>query len=195
MDQISDVILGSSPDTTVQDPPGGGDPPTDPVTPVVPPKGFVPLQALHEERTRRQEMEAELERLRSLVPPDGEIQSEEGRVLAGQIGVLQQQLSSLQSESAKKDLIIAHPVLKEKWSDFESFRALPENKGMNLRTAAKAFLAENGLLDRRPGLEKPTGGPRVPIQQGMSAEDVENLRKNDFRKYQEMLLKGQIKIT
>jgi hypothetical protein len=87
-------------------------------------------------------------------------------------------------------------VLKDKWEELEELRSQSENKGMNLRTAAKAFLVENGLLEApRKGLEKTTGGPRVPVSSGMTAEDVRILRETNFKKYQEMLEKGQIKIT
>src|SRR3990167_450168 len=96
----------------------------------------------------------------------------------------------------RQEVIELHPQLKELWSDFEMFRSDPENKGMNMRTAAKSFLVEKGLLEpQRKGLEKPTGGPRIPISTGMTTEEIKNLRETNFKKYEEMLMKGQIKFS
>ena len=121
--------------------------------------------------------------------------SDEGKALHGEIVSLKSELSELKTESTKKDVLILHPVLKDKWEEFEEFRSDPDNKGMNLRTAAKAFLVEQGLLDvPRKGLEKPTGGPRTPITSEMTAEEIDDLRKNDYKKYYSMLKKGQIRV-
>ena len=96
----------------------------------------------------------------------------------------------------KAEVIEFHPQLKELWSDFETFRSDPDNKGMNMKTAAKAFLVDKGLLEpQRQGLEKPTGGPRTPVSTGMTSEDVKHLRETNFKKYEEMLMKGQIKFS
>ena len=93
-------------------------------------------------------------------------------------------------------MIESHPQLKELWSDFEEFRSDPDNKGMNMKTSAKAFLVEKGILEpQRKGLEKPTGGPRAPVSTGMTTEDIKNLRETNFKKYEEMLAKGQIKFS
>lgn len=156
------------------------------------------LKSLQEEREKRRLLEQEIETLKSSTLPElEEAFSDEGKLLASQIKGLETKIEDLKFESSKKDLQISNPVFKEKWDDFESFRNNPENKGMNLRTAAKAFLIDQDLLEppARKGLEKTTGGPRVPISTGMTADDVENLRKNNFKKYQELLKKGQIKIA
>lgn len=153
------------------------------------------LKSLQEEREKRQKLEEELETLKSSNLSDEEVVSDEGRILAGKIKTLEASLDEIRSESAKKDVLIANPILKEKWNEFEEFRSDPENKGMNLRTAAKAFLVENGLMDvPRKGLEKPTGGTKVPLSTGMTAQEAENLMKTDFKKYQDLIRKGQLKI-
>src|SRR3990167_10014846 len=153
------------------------------------------LKSLQEEREKRKQLEERLTQLESSALSSDEEFSDEGKALRGEIKSLAGKVSTLESELTKKDVLIAHPVLQEKWSEFEEFRADPDNKGMNLRTAAKAYLIENGLLDvPRKGLEKPTGGPRVPQTSGMTADDVKILRTTNFKKYQEMLAKGQIKI-
>ena len=91
-------------------------------------------------------------------------------------------------------MVKKYPQLEESWDDFDKYREDPENKGMKLETAAKAFLVDKGLLEtKRKGLEKVTGGNKAPQTSGMSVEDIENLRKTDGKKYREMVKKGQIK--
>ena len=160
------------------------------------------LQSLKEEREKRRLLEEEKsqlaeenELLKNSVPA-GDAFSDEGKLLEGKIKSLSSEISELKTEMTKKDLQNSNPIFKEKWEEFEEFRSNSENKGMNLKTAAKAFLIENGLLEpTRKGLERPTGGgQRTPIASGMTAKEVEDLRKNDYRKYSEMVKKGQIKI-
>lgn len=120
--------------------------------------------------------------------PDPELQQK--------IETLSVTVNSLQSELDKSKLVAEHPVLKDAWQDFEAFRQLDENKGMSVATAAKAFMVEKGLTDpSRPGLDRPTGGPRTPPATGMmSPDDAKKLRETDYRKYRQMLEAGQIRI-
>ena len=112
--------------------------------------------------------------------------SDEGRALKSEINSIKEQL-------AKRDVLDANPVLKDKWKEFEEFRMDPDNKGMNLKTAAKAFLTETGLLEvRRQGLEQKTGGDRTPMKTGMTPEEAEELRSKNWKLYQEKLQKGEI---
>lgn len=155
------------------------------------------LKSLQEERDARKILEAKIEELEGKIntPIAPEDMLPEDQAMQ-EIKTLRTDLSEVKGELAKKDVLISHPILKDKWKDFEEFRALPDNKGMNMRTAAKAFLVENGLLEpTRPGLEKTTGGPRVPTATGMSADEVRALRENDPKKYYQMLKAGQIKIA
>lgn len=159
------------------------------------------LISLKEEREKRRLeseranlLEQELEQLKSSTLPD-EAFSDEGKLLESKISSLGKDLSDVRSELAKSKLISTNPIFKEKWSEFEEFHAHPDNKGMNLNTAAKAFLVENGLLEpTRKGLEQPTGGTRTPLTTGMTAEDIKTLRETNYKKYQEMVIKGLIKI-
>lgn len=164
------------------------------------------LKSLQDEREKRRLAEEEkrlLEeqlKINSSTPSVSEAFSDEGKLLESnfnkQISELKSELTKVTSESLKKDVLTTYPILKEKWEDFETFQSDPENKGMSLKTAAKAFLVENELLGTtRKGLEKPTGGTRTPAPSGMTAADVKTLRETDFKKYQEMLIRGEIKIT
>ena len=65
-----------------------------------------------------------------------------------------------------------------------------------MENVVKLFLSENGLIESpRRGLEKPTGGDRTPPLMGMTSEEVKTLRETNYRKYEDMLMKGQIKIV
>lgn len=113
-----------------------------------------------------------------------------------EVGKLKDDVSELKAELGKSKVLERYPDLKDLWNEFEEFRADPENKGMNLNTAAKAFRVEKGLLEpRREGLEKTTGGKPVSVSSGMSVEEVTKLRNTDYKKYREMIKKGQIKIS
>jgi hypothetical protein len=129
----------------------------------------------------------ELETNNVLLEEEGPANGETVR-LRGEIGEIKAKL-------AKTEVLEAHPELKDKWNDFEKFRESDDNKGMNMKTAAKAFLVEKGLLDpQRKGLERTTGGSKAPQSIGMTSEEVKKLRESDFRKYRDMLIKGQIKV-
>lgn len=161
------------------------------------------LKSLKDEREKRRELEArekllaeELELIKSSTSSDEEIYSDEGKVLQKKMKGLEVEVASLRKESAKKDLLIQHPILKEHLEAFEEYQNSPDNKGMSIKTAAKAFLIEKGLMEtKRFGLERPTGGDKQPSMSGeMTSADAELLRTTNFRKYQEMLMKGQLKI-
>lgn len=156
----------------------------------------IPYDQYHEKLVRIKELEKENEELKSNPSTfSDDTYSDEGRVLKAEIDELKSTIVEVKNDNAKKDILLAHPELKDKWEDLEAFRQQPDNKGMNLRTAAKAFIIENDLLERpRIGLEKSTGGTKTPISQGMSNDDIKNLRENDSRKYADMLRTGQIKV-
>jgi len=150
------------------------------------------LKSLQEERQKVKELQ---DLLAEKSFASGEAISDEGKLLEKKINDLGQQITDLTSGNLKRELQDSNPIFKEKWDEFETFRQLPENTGMPLKTAAKAFLIEKGQMDpTRPGLENPTGGPRVPVTPTMTAEDVKSIRENVPRKYREMVEKGQIKI-
>lgn len=150
-------------------------------------------QMFEDQRRRAEKAEKEAKELlgrlssNSVLLEEGSDDKEAGRI--------KNELAEIKAKLAKTEVQEAYPVLKEAWKDFEEFRELEENKGMNLRTAAKAFLVEKGMLEpQRKGLEKPTGGTKTPVSSGMSADEIKKLRETNFRKYTDMLMKGQIKM-
>ena len=162
------------------------------------------LKAKQEEAERRRVAEAEVERLKaenellrsSAVPNSEDVFSEEGKVIVDQyVKPLQNQVMTLQEELQIKDIVAKFPQLKDFQEDFNEYRKdFPANK---LESAAKLFLSEKGLTGtKRKGLEKPTGGDRNPVPSGtMTAAEVADLRKNNHKKYMDMLQKGLIKIA
>ena len=151
------------------------------------------LESLQDEREKRRELASRLQTLEDSLNPSSPSDSEDD-----QLASVRAELADIKKRQQRSEVLESYPQLKEIWSDFEEFRSDSDNKGMNMKTAAKAFLVEKGLLEpivKRQGLEKPTGGTRVPLSTGMTMEDVANLRVNNYRKYVEMLKKGQIKIS
>lgn len=157
------------------------------------------LKALQEEREKRRllEEEARILREQALSTPtlSEEEMSDEGKALKQEIAELKAAQAKLEEQRELEGVYAQHPELKEFAGEFETYKQdYPRHK---LANVAKIFLTEKGLLEpRRPGLESPTGGPKTaPTSGTMSAEDVANLRKTDFKKYQQMVMNGQIKIA
>lgn len=140
---------------------------------------------------RLKKAEARLQELESLSTDD--ISTEEEK----ELHVLQSKLANVEQQLEKSDVITQYPVLKDVWSEFEEYRASDENAGMSIKTAAKAFLVEKDLTDsvKRKGLEKVRGGHKTPPKSGISADEIAEIRKNNQRKYRDMLKKGQIKFS
>jgi hypothetical protein len=196
-----------TPDVNIPPVSNGGEPAPVIVPPVVVPPVTPPaqpgektdpallLKSLQEERAIRKDLEAELLDLRAALA-SGDTSSEEVKVLKTQISTLESTLVSMQNDQAIKDLHAKHPALKDKAAEFETYRNLPENKGMALSTAAKSFLTENGLLEApapRKGLETPSGGGRQEAPQGWTHATMDEVRKSDFRKYTKLLKEGAFK--
>jgi hypothetical protein len=155
------------------------------------------LASLQQERAKRRELEAALAAKEASENPEG-IVSEEGKALESKIVRLEAAIASTAEQSALNALEVAHPALKDKAAEFDLYRNDLENKGMSLATAAKAFLVENGLLTPprvRRGLEEARGGQRTPPKEGMSAEEVDELRNNNFREYMKRVKDGSLIIA
>lgn len=157
------------------------------------------LESLKEERQKRREAEAraeakELELLNLKVVNDTEVFSDEGKVLLTKIAQLQNQLASKEEKEVLTSIHSKFPQIKDKQEEFEQFQK--DNPGMRLETQAKAFMIENDLLVTpapRKGLEPNSGGGRIPVKAGLSADEVTNLRLNNPRKFRDMLKSGEIK--
>lgn len=129
---------------------------------------------------------------------EDEVFTDTEKVLKKEIDSLKGLVTSMVEDTTKGELISQYPILKEKWSDFEEFRNLEENKGLNFKTATKAFLIENDLIStapKRKGLERPSGGVKASTTPGkMSVADAQKLRETNYRQYKELLMSGKLVI-
>lgn len=157
------------------------------------------LKSLQDEREKRRLAEQELKdakiALSEATKPNGEF-SDEGKVLLGKISALEGVITTNKQNEVLKDLQTQHPALKDKSAEFETFRNDPNNAGMSMNTAARAFLIENNLVEQpapRRGVERPAGGARTPAPVGMTADEIDNLRMTNYRKYSDMIRNGEIK--
>ncbi len=152
------------------------------------------LKSLQEEREKRRLIEEELQALKTVSTTSEDVYSDEGKLLKKQLDSALEQINSITEEREIEKIYAQYPLLREKDSEFTEYRKA-EHPRAKLESVAKLYLAENGLLDPvRKGLEKPTGGPRIPLSTAMSVDEIKELREKNFRKYQEMLEKGQISI-
>lgn len=169
--------------------------PTEPVKPGEKTDPAELLKSLREERERRRIAEEALAHRADVVV--SEPISDEGRFLKSQIDELKDKLAVKEQFEEVTKLQSIFPALRDKSAEFEAFRLNPDNAGMRLETAAKAFLVENDLLASptpRKGLEKDTGGGRTVPKADLSADDVRDLRTNDYRRYVKLLAEGKIKL-
>ena len=200
MENTLDVPQGSSPaaseDVQTQ-PEVAGSPGTPPVTPTPPVGSQTPPEnlyaALAEERRLRKEAEDKLNNLTVPAPSEDEIFSDEGKALKKQLDSVKEQLAHSEEERELERVYAQFPDVKGMSAEFDEFRKdYPRHK---LENVAKIFRAEKGLLEgNRKGLERATGGPRTPVTSGMTSDEVADLRKNNFRKYQELLMQGKINV-
>jgi hypothetical protein len=154
------------------------------------------LKSLQEERERRRlaEEKAKLleEQLTSSTPSD-EVFSDEGKALKSHISSIESKLEKLEEEKQLEKIYSQFPDLKSLASEFDTYKQdYPRHK---LENVAKLFLSEKGLMESpRKGLEKTTGGTRQPISSTMTSDEVKTLRTTNYKKYQDMLMKGLIKL-
>lgn len=150
--------------------------------------------ALEEERKLRKEAEQKAKEAEEQLSANSQdVFSDEGKTLQNKISGLEERLNTLQEGKELDSLKAKFPALKDKWDEFDKFRAdYPRHK---LDNVAKIFLVENGMAEEVPtrmGLERPVAGPKTPQATGMTSEDVADLRKNNYKKYLELLTSGKL---
>lgn len=153
------------------------------------------LKSLQEEREKRRQAEADLEaeRIRNS-QPQGQVVSDEGKLLDTKISALESELRVSRQEREMTSVQTKFPAIEDKREEFEQFIA--DNPGMRLETAAKAFLVENDLLEPvqpRKGLEAAGGGGRAPVPTGMTPEEIDALRVNNYNEYARRIRTGTLK--
>ena len=127
---------------------------------------------------------------------DEELYSDEGKKLKGEISTLGDKLRDVERRESRRETETEFPVLKDKKEEFDAFLEDEENKRLSIKKAAKLFLAEKNLLvqetPERKGLEAPTGGGQKPPEGKPTDEEIENIRKTDFRKYEKLIRERKI---
>lgn len=162
------------------------------------PKGYVPYDALHAERSKRKELELQLEELKASKASqtqDDEYISDEGRLLGSKISALEKRIKDYEKKETERTVLLKYPQINDKLDEFQEFVEAPENTGIDLERVAKLFVVEKGLNEEAPkrkGLEKATSGGKQPQSSGISADDLKRMRENEPRKYIKMLREGRI---
>ena len=178
-----------------------GEPASQPATP---PKGFVPLSAVREEREHIKILEEELRKLKespisseqfATDIPDWDLMTESERYLAKELLQLKEKAKWEEDITRARK---AFPDLAGKETEFKDYCSkFP--KAMDVEVLAKSFLfkpAEPAPEAPKPapkGLEKPTGGSRQTISPEMSLEDITRLRETQPKVYEKMIREGKLK--
>jgi small-conductance mechanosensitive channel len=157
------------------------------------------LKSLQDERDENRILKKKLseleEKLNSNSSSDvsDDVFSDEGKLLKREIDSLKSKILEGEEREALSVIMSTYPALKDVETEFDEYRK--KYPLVELDSIAKLFLNENGMLNqKRKGLLRPTGGDKTPVPSGMTTQEVETLRKNNGKKYREMLKKGQIKI-
>lgn len=164
------------------------------------PSGYVPYQALDEERIKRKDVERRLReaeaRLSSGAPsdiPDADL-SEEGKILKGEIADLKAKLARKEQSDQMAVVVGKYPAIADKLDEFDEYRESRPN--LTIEEAAEVFAARNKLTDKKPvrkGLESPTGGDKTGSEPGTyTAADIDRLMKTDYRKFEKLIRAGVI---
>lgn len=155
------------------------------------------LKSLQEERKKREKLEEEKRIMEEEInnpETTDEVFSDEGKILERKISELNNKFIQIEEEKSLEKLFSQYPILKEKSEEFNEFRKTEHPKA-KLESVAKLYLVENGFYEPpRKGLEKTTGGTRTPMTSGMTADEIKTLRETNYKKYTDMLMKGQIKM-
>lgn len=167
---------------------------------VVPPGAKTPpellLKSLQEEREKNRKLEQDLLEARKASEKTGpEVFSDEGKILDQRISQLDAAISAQKEGERIRAVQTVYPAIVDKADEFETYRNLPENVGMPIETAAKAFVVENDLLvspTPRKGLERETGGERVVQKVGRTPEEIDRLRVDNYRQYVKELKAGTL---
>ena len=82
--------------------------------------------------------------------------------------------------------------------EFKQFAYLPENVNTPLEVLAGAYMynkkpAPATGVANRPGLESATGGATAPVSPKITTEDIAHIRKNDPKRYMQMVANGEIR--
>lgn len=90
-------------------------------------------------------------------------------------------------------LVNKHPELEGRRDELDEY--VEENPSQSLEDSVDLFRVRNDLVgqtqvEEPTGLETPTAGPKAPTASKYSAQDIEEMRQNDYKKYHELNMQG-----
>jgi hypothetical protein len=151
------------------------------------------LKEVHKWRGLARTYKEEAETYKNATTP--EVFSDEGKALEAKIDRIAEVVLTTQSEKKREALETTYPALKVRGLEFDEFLTDPLYEALPLETAAKVFLAERNLLAKpspRKGLEKDTGGGRVPTKTGLSPDEIDELRQSNYPEYVKRIKNGTL---
>ncbi len=143
--------------------------------------------------------------------PEYELMSDEEKKAHKARKILEKDIVTLKAKEQWRDDYKKLPIdvrkkIDEKGGEevFKDYACSPDNAGQkNLLNLAKSFLYEekqpeapNPPVKPKPGLEEVGGGERAGDlpEEGFTADEISNMRKNDPRRYAKLASEGRLKI-
>lgn len=157
------------------------------------------VQRLLEEDKLKNQRIAELEAQvgKPTASYEDDIYSDEGKLLLKKQQETEAKLNRLLAEKQlEEDINHVKSKFPELTGQEKSFREYTEKyPGVDAETLAKSFLFDMDVEKKpRKGLEKPSGGTKVPASgEGFTAEEVARIRETDEKRYLELIKKGVLK--
>lgn len=93
--------------------------------------------------------------------------------------------------------IADNPALEGKEADFRAFCLKPTRRGVDFEDLVNSFLFTVKPEQKHTGalLETASGGPKETKPKELTVEEISMIRKNDPKKYKELIKQGKVKIN
>lgn len=166
--------------------------------PATPPKGFVPKEALDEERRHIKLLEEELQKTKSSVSPEQLAEVPDWDLMTDSEKWIAKELIQIKDKTKwEEDLTRAKktfPALGDKEAEFKEY-CYKYPKAVDVEVLAKSFLFDvkpsEPVIEPKRGLEKPTGGSKQAPSPGISLEEIQRIRENQPKVYEQMIRAGK----
>ena len=171
-----------------------------PAKPATPPKGYVPIQALDEERRHIKLLEEELQKTKSSVSPeqlaevpDWDLMTDNEKWIAKEVIQLKDKTKWEEDMTRARK---AFPALGNKEAEFKEY-CYKFPKSVDVEVLARSFLFEPVKeepvqeIEPKKGLERPTGGSRQAPSSEISLEEIQRIRENQPKVYEKMIRDGK----
>lgn len=171
--------------------------------PATPPRGYVPLSAIEEERRHIKLLEEELKKQKesSVSPeqlaelPDWDLMTDNEKWIAKELIQIKEKAKWEEDLTRAKKTF---PELGTKEAEFKEY-CYKYPKSVDVEVLAKSFLFDLPKPEPAPseatpkkGLEKPTGGIKQGLPPEISLEDIKRLRETQPKVYEKMIREGKL---